>query len=138
MITCCKRLPAPLPGSAFPCSVRHRACRVEHIFSFTHIFYGFSPAGYIRQLQKRGRISGSYFTDLKTLFSIRSNNLKIFMESVNVQCAKLVVATCHAVDSKCFDVIYVSSGCSSLKENVTSHISWKGNLSKAKPSPKGE
>ena len=60
------------------------------------------------------------------------------MESVKVQCVKLVVATCHAVDSKCFDVIYVSSGCSSLKENVTSHISWKGNLSKAKPSPKGE
>ena len=81
----------------------------KNIFSFTHIFYGFSPAGYIRQNRKRGRVSGTYFTDLKTLFSIRSNNLKIFMESVNAQCAKLVVATCHAVDSKCFDVIYVSS-----------------------------
>lgn len=76
VVTCCKRLPAPLLGSgsdsgsgwpASPCCGRPTACQEEYVVLFNRIFGDFSPAGYIGQLQKRERVSGTYFTNLKIL-----------------------------------------------------------------------
>ena len=61
VVTCCKRLPAPLLGSgsdsgsgwpASPCCGRHTACQEEYVVLFTCIFWGFFTCWIHRTIAK--------------------------------------------------------------------------------------